>query len=328
MMDERRESRPSAVGQALKVLIVDADLDERRVLQQAVMAIGHQCASLADGLEASRVLEKHPADVIIADSYLPSFSGLELCRRIRASQNDAYTYVILVTSRPDKRLFLEAMSAGADDAMAKPIDLEVLAARLLPAGRIIEVQRNLAAKNRELRHDSQRNFLAARIDPLTSIANRRQLAEDLEVLFGTPYRLHHSLAIADIDDFKRYNDRFEHQAGDQVLKEVAMAMRSAIRQGDWLYRYGGEEMLVILRDQRLDAAARTMERVRGAVEALGIEHPEGPAGVVTISVGVAELTPDVHSAEVWIHRADAALYRAKAGGKNRVELSPRAAPRS
>lgn len=178
-----------------------------------------------------------------------------------------------------------------------------------------------------MRRDSQRNFLAARIDPLTCMANRRQLAEDLAALFGTPYRLHHSAALADIDSFKAYNDRFEHQAGDEALCKVAWAMRGAMRQDDRLYRYGGEEFLVIFRDQRLDVAGQAAERLRRAVEQLRLPHPEGPAGVVTISVGVAELTPDVRDAEAWIHRADDALYRAKALGKNRVELSRAAAAR-
>jgi diguanylate cyclase (GGDEF)-like protein len=324
MIDDRRESRPSAAGRALKVMIVDGDLDARRSLQQAVMAIGHQCASLTDGLAAWRTHEAHPADVIIASFYLPGLSGEDLCRRVRAVTSDDYTYIVLLTSHADKTQFIEAMGAGADDVMTKPVDIDELSARLLVASRIVGEHKRLAAKNRALRHDSQRNFLAARIDPLTNVANRRQLSEDLEGLFGSPYRLHHSVAIADIDSFKAYNDRFEHQAGDEALRQVAWAMQGAMRQGDWLYRYGGEEFLVILRDQRLDAAARTMERVRKAVVELGIDHPDGPAGVVSVSVGVAELTHDVHSADEWIHRADAALYRAKAAGKNRVELSHRA----
>lgn len=327
MIDDRRETRPSAAGHALKVLIVDADLDARRALQQAVMAIGHQCASLTDGLAAWKTHEAHPADVIIASFYMPGLPGVDLCRRARAVSGDDYTYIVILTSHHDKAQLIEAMGAGADEVMTKPVDLDELEARLLAASRIVREHKRLAAKNLALRHDSQRNFLAARIDPLTNIANRRQLGEDLEAMFGTPYRLHHSVAIADIDSFKLYNDRFEHQAGDEALRQVAWAMRGAMRQGDWLYRYGGEEFLVILRDQRIDAAGRTMDRLRRSVLELGIEHPDGPAGLVTISVGVAELTPDVHSADEWIHRADAALYRAKAAGKNRVELSRRSSSR-
>jgi diguanylate cyclase (GGDEF)-like protein len=327
MVDDRRESRPSATGQALKVLVVDDDPDARRALTQAVMAIGHKCAAAADGREAWSMHEAHPADVVLADWVMPGLSGVDLCRRVRAAEGDAYTYFILVSALRDKPHFLQAMAAGADDYMTKPVDLDELEARFYAAQRVVGLQKRLAAKNQALRRDSLRNFEAARIDPLTAVANRRALTEDLEALFGTPYRLHHSAAICDVDDFKRYNDRFEHQAGDEALLQTAQAIRRTLRQGDGLYRYGGEEFLVILRDQRLDVAARAMERVRRAVRDLGIAHPESPAGVITISIGVAELTSDVHTAEEWIHRADAALYRAKAAGKNRVELWKRPSTR-
>jgi diguanylate cyclase (GGDEF)-like protein len=319
-MDDRRESRPSASGQALKVLVVDSDAGARRALQQAVMAIGHKCAAASDGLEAWGTLEKHPADVVVARAEMPGLDGAELCRRVRARAGDAYTYFILLDARRDRQRVLEGIRAGADETMATPVDLDELSGRLATAQRIAGHHRRLSVKNQELRRDSQRNYLAARIDPLTCMANRRQLSEDLEALFGTPYRLHHSAALADIDSFKRYNDRFEHQAGDDALCKVAWAMRGALRQDDRLYRYGGEEFLMVFRDQRLDVASQAAERVRRAVEELGLPHPDGPAGVVTISVGVAELTPDLHGADEWIHRADDALYRAKALGKNRVEL--------
>jgi len=319
MVDDRRETRPSATGHALKVLVVDDDLHARRGLEQTVMAIGHKCATAADGLEAWGMHAAHPADVVVTDWMMPGLSGVDLCRRIRAEAGDSYTYVILLSALDDKQHFLEGMAAGADDYIAKPVDIDELEARLFSARRVVGLHKRLAARALALHRDSQRNFVAARLDPLTGIANRRQLAEDLESLFGTPYRLHHSAALCDIDDFKRYNDRFEHQAGDEALRQVATAMRQALRQGDWLYRYGGEEFLAVLRDQRLEAATRTMDRLRRAVQDLGITHPDSPAGVVTISVGVTELTPEVGAAEEWIHRADTALYRAKAGGKNRVE---------
>lgn len=320
-MDDRRESRPSASGQALKVLVVDHDPSARRALQQAVMAIGHKCAAASDGQEAWVTLEKHPADVVVARWDLPGLDGAELCRRVRARSGEAYTYFILLDARRDRPRLLEGMRAGADEAMVTPVDLDELSGRLATAQRIAGHHRMLAAKNQELRRDSQRNYLAARIDPLTCMANRRQLSEDLSALFDTPYRLHHSAALADIDAFKKYNDRFEHQAGDEALCKVAWAMRGALRQDDRLYRYGGEEFLVIFRDQRLDVAHQAAERLRLSVERLHLPHPDGPAGVVTVSVGVAELTPDLPGAEEWIHRADDALYRAKAAGKNRVELT-------
>jgi diguanylate cyclase (GGDEF)-like protein len=320
LIGDHREARPRSAGTALNILVVDDDEDARKGLRLAIMAIGHRCAVAADGEEAWEMHRAHPADVIIADWVMPRLSGVELCRRTRAHDGDAYTYFILLSGLTDKEHFLEGMSAGADDYLDKPVDLDELGARLVTAGRVVALQRRLAAKNLALRKDSQQNFAAARLDPLTNLANRRQLSEDLERIFATPYRFHHSVAIADIDFFKRYNDRFGHQAGDEALRRVASAMRGSLRRGDMLYRYGGEEFLIILKDLRAAPAATAVERLRRAVQDLQIPHPEAPAGVVTISAGVAELLPEVETSDEWLYRADAALYRAKAGGRNRVEL--------
>jgi two-component system cell cycle response regulator len=321
MNHERREPRPGAATRALKVLVVEGDRAARASLQHEVMAVGHRCAAAADGLEAWEIHEAHRADVILCDWSTPRLSGAELCARTRARAGEPYTYFVALAGLSGNPHFAEGMAAGADDYMRTPVDAGELAARLASAGRVLGLHQRFAAKDLALRRDSQRNFEAARLDPLTGVANRRQLTEDLAVILGTPYRLHHSVALCDIDGFKLYNDRFEHQAGDEALRDVASAVRQALRHEDTVYRYGGEEFLVILRDHRLEAAVRAMERVRLAVEGLGIAHPDGPAGVVTISVGVAELAPEVASTEEWVHRADSALYRAKAAGKNRVEAS-------
>ncbi len=121
--------------------------------------------------------------------------------------------------------------------------------------------------------------------------------------------------MCDLDEFKEYNDRFGHLAGDGVLQRVAQAVRSELRQGDDVYRYGGEEFVVVLPEQTLAQATLAMDRVRRAVERLSLDAP-----AVTISIGVAERDPsrDATSAS-WLERVDAALYRAKARGRNRVE---------
>lgn len=145
--------------------------------------------------------------------------------------------------------------------------------------------------------------------------------EDLDVLWSRAkrYGQRYSVAICDIDHFKKYNDRYGHLAGDQVLRSIAQTIRRALRQGDVLYRYGGEEFVAVLPEQPVVEAASAMNRVRDAIERLGIAGAE--QGVVTISVGVAELDATIDAnLEAWLRRADAALYRAKANGRNRVEL--------
>ena len=143
--------------------------------------------------------------------------------------------------------------------------------------------------------------------------------EDLDVVWSRAKRYGHrfSAALCDIDWFKKYNDHFGHLAGDAVLHRIAQTIRKALRQGDEVYRYGGEEFLVTLPEQSLDEARKAMDRVREAVERLAI--PTIPASnVVTVSIGVAELGASDESVPGWLLRVNRALYAAKASGRNRV----------
>jgi diguanylate cyclase (GGDEF)-like protein len=133
--------------------------------------------------------------------------------------------------------------------------------------------------------------------------------------------------MCDVDWFKHYNDHFGHLAGDDALRQVADVIQESVRRGDSVYRYGGEEFVVILAQQSPTKAAAVMNRVRENVERVALpQSPVVPGGnesalrkVVTISVGIAELTDDA-SPHAWLERADKALYRAKRNGRNRVEL--------
>jgi len=307
----------------LDVLVVEDDPASREVLTNAVRLLGYDCRSARDGLEAWEMHQAERADVILSDWQMPRMDGLELCRRTRvAVDEDSYTYFIFMTAFDDKEHFVQGIEAGADDFHSKPIDLDELRARLVSAGRVVAVHRKLAEKNAILRRDSQMSFRAARTDPLTDTANRLSMNEDLADL-GTRLKNRghrYSLAICDIDRFKDYNDQFGHLAGDEVLRRIAQSIRDELRQTDGLYRYGGEEFVVLLPLQSLTKAARALDRVRLAVEGLAIQMT-GPSRVVTISFGVAEL--DVRHNETLedcLRRADAALYRAKARGRNRVEV--------
>jgi diguanylate cyclase (GGDEF)-like protein len=281
-----------------------------------------------DGFAALHLHQDERADVILANGRMPRLDGVELCRRARATDgDDEYTYFILMTPPADREYFERGMDAGADDYHAKPIDDDELEARLLSAGRVLSLYRKLSERNSALRRDSQTSFRQARTDALTGVANRLRLTEDLEKVWASArrYGRRYSVALADIDLFKLYNDTFGHVAGDGVLHDVAQSMRSLLRQSDALYRYGGEEFMILLPEQSLDDAARAMERVRSGIERLQISAPESVAHVVTVSIGVAELASGDSSASHWIERVDAALYRAKAEGRNRVALAEAAA---
>jgi diguanylate cyclase (GGDEF)-like protein len=198
------------------------------------------------------------------------------------------------------------METGADDLLLKPLDPARLEHTLIAASRVTALHRRM--------HDD------ARHDALTGLGNRLRLAEDLEILRGRVERYGHvyCVAVFDVDDFKGYNDARGHAAGDDALKTVAGALAREIRTGDAVYRYGGEEFVVLLPEQSAATALLAAERLRAAVEQLRIPHPAG--GVLTVSAGVAGLDDTVTSPDALFELADKALYRAKEAGRNRVEI--------
>ena len=181
----------------------------------------------------------------------------------------------------------------------------------------------LRAQEQELRHVNERLSRESRVDELTGLANRLRLREDFRDLAarGARYGEGFCAVLVDLDRFKAYNDALGHQAGDDVLRRVADVLKASARDGDRVYRYGGEELLLILPEQDLASARVAAERHRAAVERVAIPHRlNAPWNVVTLSGGVAVSTPGETPDDV-LRRADLALYAAKAGGRNRVEVA-------
>ena len=290
----------------MNVLIADDDAGTRLLVNAAVERLGHRCTVADDGSEAWRLYQEQLPDVVITDWQMPGMDGTELAEAIRGHANAPYAYVIVVTGAADEEAARRTMEVGADDLLLKPLDVAQLERKLIAAGRVTALHRRM--------HDD------ARQDALTGLGNRLRLAEDLDALCGRVQRYGHvySVALFDIDGFKGYNDASGHLAGDAVLRSVGGALEQQIRTGDALYRFGGEEFLVLLPEQPIDAAALAAERLRAAVEALGLPHPAG--GVLTVSAGVASLADDGCKPDELFELADQALYRAKQGGRNRVEL--------
>jgi two-component system chemotaxis response regulator CheY len=290
----------------MKVLIAEDDPSSRLLLSAAVERLGHDCIAAEDGdVAAALYTEQHPG-VVITDLSMPGLDGSELVSRIRSAPDAPYAYVLVLTAQADEAQARAAMEAGADDLVIKPLDPAELERKLIAAQRVTGLHRRMHAD--------------ARQDTLTGVGNRLRLAEDLDALCGRVSRYGHAYCVAllDVDRFKALNDSAGHRAGDDVLGQVAGALAKTIRRGDTLYRYGGEEFLVLLPEQTLDGAKLAGERLRSCVEELALEHPTG--GTVTASVGVAGLGNAGCSPDELFELADRALYRAKEGGRNRVEV--------
>jgi diguanylate cyclase (GGDEF)-like protein len=291
----------------MDVLIADDDEGTRLLVSTTVERFGHRCTVAEDGNEAWRRYQVELPEVVITDWQMPGMDGTALAKAIRGHSPARYAYVMVLTGAADEDAARAVMEAGADDLLLKPLDVAQLERKLIAAGRVTALHRRL--------HDD------ARHDALTGLSNRLRLAEDLELLCGRVERYGHTYCVAlfDVDDFKGYNDAAGHMAGDGVLRSVAQALKRQIRSGDALYRYGGEEFLVLLPEQTIDSAALAAERLRTAVEALALPHPAG--GVVTVSAGVAGTTTErACRPGALFELADRAMFRAKEGGRNRVEV--------
>lgn len=308
----------------MKVLIAEDDAVSRLTLRRAIEQLGHEVLVATDGTDAWELFRQHEIDVIVSDWLMPGMDGVDLCQRVRASQRETYTYFMLLTSLEGKHHFRQGMQAGADDYLMKPLDREDLQVRLQVAQRVTSLHHQLAEKTRELERANLALAESARRDPLTGLGNRLQLREDLYRLqrWLDRYGRGFGVALCDVDRFKLYNDRYGHVAGDDVLQAISRAVAATVRSGDMTYRYGGEELLIIMPEQSAETSVIAMERVREAVELLAIPHAANrPHGVVTISVGLVAIgNGEQLPWEAVLNQADTALYRAKADGRNRVAL--------
>ena len=292
------------------VLVVQDSETVREVLLRQLGDRGYRVAGAPDGEAALELVAAHPPDAILLDRELPGLSGMEVLDRLRADDDLAAVPVIMLTHATDRELLLEALRRGAHDYLQKPFDPAELDARVMAALRVKALHDALLEANRRLAEQ-------ALTDELTGLANRRHGAHELVRAVALATRHDHLLALArvDVDHFKAINDTHGHEAGDKVLAEVAQRLAGAVRGGDELARWGGDEFVAILPDTDRDGAVRAAERMRCAVAASPI--PIGDAEVaVTISVGWAPWSGD--TADDLLVRADRALYKAKDAGRDAV----------
>ena len=236
-----------------------------------------------------------------------------MVKELRALNHNAYTYVVLLTSKRQKEDILAGLDAGADDYLKKPFDAQELRARLRVGSRILDLQRRLVCALETAEYRATHDFLSG-------LYNRGAIMEMLarEMACWEREQVVFSVCIADVDHFKAINDRYGHLVGDEVLKQLSLRMRSLLRPYDVVGRYGGEEFLIITPRCGMAEAVSIAERVRGSVacDQLQIERFAIP---VTVSVGVSTVSQEVCDINALLRAADAALYLAKARGRNRVE---------
>ncbi|MCC5996087.1 MAG: PleD family two-component system response regulator [Oceanicaulis sp.] len=308
--EREREVEPDAPLQGGSVLVVGVDAPGAERLA-AKLGEPFTARPVHDPRDAARLASKH--DLMIVDVSNPRFDGLRLCARVRSDAATRQLPILAVVEADDRRTMVRALDLGVNDVIARPIDAGELAARART-----QIRRKAYADT--LRERLDESLEMAVKDPLTGLFNRRyalsRLNQALDGLAagGEPV----SAALIDIDHFKRINDTFGHAAGDSVLKDFAARLTREMRAVDIAARFGGEEFILIFSGAQASEALEAAERVRAAIarEAFRAPEAEEPLGV-TMSAGVAEARPG-DDVEDLLARADAALYEAKASGRNQV----------
>lgn len=302
----------------MRILVADDSGVSRHVICTFLRDWGHDVVAAKDGKEALRLLRSDTGiSLALVDWMMPGLDGIEVCRQLRAIADRAYTYMISVTSRNQKQDLICALEAGFDDFLTKPVQPEELNARLLVGSRIIDLQRKLI-------QTCELSQFKATHDSLTGLWNRGAILEFLRAQLAMSVRNSNNLGLmmADIDHFKNINDTHGHSVGDSVLMHVAELMNLNLRASDWVGRYGGEEFLIIASESPAKDVSCVAERLRLAVANNPFRASE-QAIFSTISIGIANARSiESPTPETLVKIADAALYRAKSNGRDRVEVDP------
>jgi two-component system cell cycle response regulator len=303
----------------MKILIADDDAVSRLLMQRTLEKFGYEVVLAEDGRAAVEILSQPDGPrLALIDWMMPRLDGLGLCREIRSTRGDgAYVYILLLTSRQDAADVVAGLEAGADDYITKPCPPAVLRARLHTGLRILSLEETLIKAREEMR-------FKATHDALTSLSNRASILSTARhelrrsVREGRPF----SLLLCDVDHFKRVNDEHGHLAGDIVLKEVARRLASSVRDYDAVGRYGGEEFLILLSNCDEKCLRMRSENLLAAIASTPVQAGDIELSV-SISIGAMACcfsSTDI-SLESILAQADAALYCAKAEGRNRAVLA-------
>lgn len=298
----------------MRIIIAEDDPVSRRVLEAHLAKWGYEVIVTRDGQEAWEALNREDAPVLaILDWMMPVMDGPEVVRRLRAREGAAYSYVILLTAKGQKEDLLAGLEAGADDYLTKPFDAHELQARLRTGKRILDLQTDLIAAREAQRQEATH-------DHLTGVWNRAGILHILQRECARTLRANGDVALimADIDHFKAVNDTHGHLVGDDVLREASHRMQSSIRTYDSIGRFGGEEFVVVLPECGASSGVQQAERLRACIRNQPFET-SGGAISATLSLGVAAMTPENPcDYQALLRTADAALYRAKEGGRDRT----------
>jgi two-component system, cell cycle response regulator len=310
------EPIPQAEG---AVLVVDDDEAARLLICRALSRARIRCVEAANGEQALEALNAHPEayDAVVLDVMMPGIDGFEVVRRLKGTRSTSHIRIIMVTaSATTDEEIVRGVEFGAVDYITKPYSPAVLVAKVRAACERSRAESQLRGELLFAEHH-------AMVDPLTGLFNRRHFETRMQE--ASSYAKRHddpfAVAMLDLDHFKAVNDTYGHQAGDAALIHFATAVREVLRGGeDVAFRYGGEEFVLLLRSCDAALAVDVAERLRKHLRANPFTFPGGIVHPIAFSAGVAAaLARENFASEELVSRADAALYRAKKAGRDRIE---------
>ncbi len=288
-----------------RVLVVDDNEATLRALCHIVAADGVEVVGLSNPYHLVEALAEHRPDLLLLDVELPGPSGFDLCRILRAMPEWQHLPVLFITSQVGVAFRVEAFQAGADDYLSKPVLREELLARMHS-----RLERARLARDRSER------------DALTGLLLRRPFLEGLRARLAEAQRRQEPVAVCflDLDHFKRVNDTYGHLAGDRVLSRLGLLLMSRFRREDVRGRWGGEEFVLALPATTAESARDILARTARELEGVEFEGDQGQRFHITFSAGIAEAPKDGMDVEALLRTADERVYRAKAAGRNRIEI--------
>jgi two-component system cell cycle response regulator len=302
------------------IVVVDDDAAIRRLVRFYLRRAGYEVVECTTGAEAREYLARPEAawDLAVLDRRLPDLDGVVLAHELKSKRDLRTRYVIMLTGEDDQDAKVEGLELGADDYITKPFQHAELLARIRAGKRIVDLQKELVEANKRLE-------LLSITDGLTRLYNHRYFQDELARAFDESMRYQRplSLAIIDIDFFKKVNDTYGHAVGDEMLKAVSKLYRDSVRSTDLVARYGGEEFAVMMPETDLEDAITFAEKIRAMIESTTMETQAGPLNA-TVSIGVASVPfTRTKTAKDLVVQADKALYRAKRAGRNQVQAEKR-----
>lgn len=308
-----------------RLLLVEDSETQGAHIQTTLERQGYEVTWARSGIDGLKLARSHKPDLVVLDVVMEGMDGLSVCRWLKMSPESRDIPIIMLTVKGDLQERVAGLHVGADDYLPKPFADEELEARIFAALRVKFTEVELRKRNSELQQMLQHVEVLAITDPLTGLHNRRRFDDVLKREFavtkryGTPL----SCLMVDVDHFKRVNDLYGHDAGDQVLCNVASRLTATLREVDLAARFGGEEYAVIMPQTPKEGAQVVAERIASLVRRESFDFDDGSASV-TVSIGVAESQDATGGApEGLVKAADSALYLAKSRGRDQVALYDR-----